>query len=135
MTYNFSLSSIILLYLCNVILYFITFAWLVLSNNKNCICDLDIKTYLQYYIITLFVLIIVIYYANNFNNIKYKSFIFSIIVYILLAIQLIVIYFTFQYIKNVTKKKCKCDNKDIDHRLDFIILITLFITAVIKFIS
>jgi len=135
MTYNFSLSSIILLYLCNVILYFITFAWLVLSNNKNCVCDIDIKTYLQYYIITLFVLIIVVYFANSFTNIKYKSLIFGILVYILLAIQLIVIYFTFHYIKNVTKNKCKCDSKDIDHKHDIIILITLIITIIIYFIS
>lgn len=134
MTYNLS-SIILLLYLCNVVLYFITFTWLVLSNKKDCVCDVDIKTYMQYYIITLFVLMIIIYYANSFDKIKYKSLIFDIFIYIIIAIQFIVIYFVFHFIKNVTKNKCKCDNKGLDHKYDILIFMTLIITAIVKFIS
>lgn len=133
----FDLSSIIFLYFCNIVLYFVVFSWLVFLDKNRCQCSgLHYKRYIQQYIVFLFSIICLLYFFNEFEILKSRDNIFQLIVYILLIMQLIMLAIVFTYIKNIIKSKCTCEKTMCNiSKMDIFIVLCSFVVIVVKFIS
>ena len=121
MTYKneyLDLTLVITMYFTNIVLYFITFSWIIMMEKTNCECSNNWKrTFIKTYVILMilgmilfsilyithfmnFMTVITTKYSNVINILKYGMFI-SEIVYIIIV---------FLYIQDLIKGKCNCSN-------------------------
>jgi hypothetical protein len=142
---NYDLSLVVIIYFINIVLYFLTFSWIIMMEKENCTCSADWKrNYIKYYLISIVAyIIIMIIHTLIFNN-RYGN-IFILLNYGFLISELIFISIVFIYIKDLIKKRCEC-SKSINRDITLIytvtdgiiiissILLTIII-AVYRFIS
>ena len=142
---NYDLSLVVIIYFINIVLYFLTFSWIIMMEKENCTCSADWRrNYIKYYLISIVLyIIIMIIHTLVFNN-RY-AYIFTLLNYWFLVSELIFISIVFVYIKDLIKKRCEC-SKSINRDITLIYTVTdgiiivssvllAIIIAVYKFIS
>ena len=145
MTMNYDLSLVIIIYFINIVLYFLTFSWIIMMEKENCKCSADWKrTYIKYYLLSMIIFIIILFvHMLVFNN-MYEN-IFEYVKYVFLLSELVFITIVFIYIRDLIKKRCECSNsiaRDItliytitDGIIIILSLLLASIIGIFKFIS
>lgn len=132
----FDISTLIFIYFCNIILYFIVFSWLILLNKTKCICHNKYKLYIQNYIIFIFAIVFISFILNEYEVINKDDIIFQLIIYIILFLQLFMVGIVFLYIKNIIKNKCSCSKQScFTQKIDIFIILSSFIIILIYFMG
>ena len=118
------LTLLITIYLINIVLYFITFSWIIMMEKGQCECSNNWKrTFIKVYIITMicFIFISCLFYWSQYMNYftelttKYEN-ILNILKYVFLVVEIIFVAIVFIYIRDLIKTKCNCSesiNRDI----------------------
>ena len=134
------LLLIFTVYIINIILYFITFSWIVLLEKNKCECSKNWKRdFIKYYIMTmiLFVVSYGIYEIMSANRIiNNYDFIFDFLRNIMLISEIGFVAIVFVYIRDLIKNRCKCSespNRDISLFYSTVDLIIFAITGVMAF--
>lgn len=134
------LLLIFTVYIINIILYFITFSWIVLLEKNKCECSKNWKRdFIKYYIMAmiLFMVLYGIYEITSVNKIiNNYDFIFDFLRNIMLIAEIGFVTVVFIYIRDLIKKGCKCSespNRDISLFYSTVDLIIFAITAVMAF--
>ncbi len=142
---NYDLSLVIIIYFINIVLYFLTFSWIIMMEKENCTCSADWRrNYIKYYLISIVVYIVIMIIHTVFFNNCYE-YIFRLLNYWFLVSELIFISIVFVYIRDLIKKRCEC-SKSINRDITLIYTVTdgiiivssvllALIIAVTKFIS
>lgn len=110
---NYSdLILIFITYVINIILYFITFSWIVLLEKNKCECSTNWKRdFIKYYIIfqIIFIIIYVTYEIMSFYKlVKNYDFLFDALKYVMLMTEIGFVSIVFIYIRDLIRNKCKC---------------------------
>jgi hypothetical protein len=96
-------SLITTIYIINVVLYFLSFSWIIMQNKHHCNCSKNWKyDFIKYYLIFLTILIALMIFniiPKIFNN---------TIKYIIMISEIIYISIIFLYIRDLIKKRCSC---------------------------
>ena len=130
-------SLVIITYFINIVLYFITFSWIIMMEKQNCECSADwrrdfIKYYLVCIVIFIMASLINIFFLNNKFNV-----IFNYLKYVFLLSEIVFITIVFLYIRDLIKKRCECSRsveRDITliyTVVDGVIIIATFILLVV----
>lgn len=134
------LLLIFTVYIINIILYFITFSWIVLLEKNKCECSKNWKRdFIKYYIMTmiLFVVSYGIYEIMSANKIVNNyDFIFDFLRNLMLISEIGFVAIVFVYIRDLIKNRCKCSespNRDISLFYSTVDLIIFTITGVMAF--
>jgi len=118
------LTLLVTIYLINIVLYFITFSWIIMMEKGHCECSNNWKrTFIKVYIISMicFIFITCIFYLAQYMNYfteltsKYEN-ILNILKYFVLVAEIIFVAIVFIYIRDLIKNKCSCSeslNRDI----------------------
>ena len=106
---NFDLALITFIYSINIILYFITFSWIIILEKYKCDCSKDWKREFIKYFILVLILYILISIISNFISTPLNS-ILEYIKYVVYIGELFFIVITFIYIQELIKNKCECSN-------------------------
>lgn len=136
------LLLIFTVYIINIILYFITFSWIVLLEKNKCECSKNWKRdFIKYYIMLMILFIISygIYEIMSANKlINNYDFIFDFLRNLMLISEIGFVAIVFIYIRNLIKNRCKCSespNRDISLFYSTVDLIIFGITALMAFAS
>jgi len=101
------------IYIIDIILYFVTFSWIVLLEKNKCNCSSNWKRYfIKYYIIfilTIILFVIILQFLPKHITVRYSKYIHSIGMFILLT-ELIYVCVVFIYIKDLINNNCKCSD-------------------------
>jgi len=138
--YN-DLQLIFTIYIINIILYFITFSWIVLLEKNKCDCGNNWKRdFIKYYILAmiLFILICIIYEKLASYSIVPKNFdnIFDKLWYILFLSQIIFVTVVFIYIRDLIRNKCKCEeskSREVSSVYSFVDMMIFITTCIMAF--
>jgi Na+/H+-translocating membrane pyrophosphatase len=104
----YDLSLIIITYFINVVLYFITFSWIIMMEKQDCECSVDWRRdFIKYYLICVIVFIIASFAHIFFLNNRYHK-IFDSLRYIFLLSEIVFVTVVFLYIRDLIKKRCEC---------------------------
>lgn len=136
---NTDILLLSIIYLVDIILYFVTFSWIILLEKNKCNCSINWKRdFIKYYIlfiISIYCLLLIYNIYPNQHSIQIKGFIDIIRIIILLS-ELVFVCIIFIYIKDLINNKCKCSEisqKDISYlysTLDIMIfIISLFLAG------
>jgi hypothetical protein len=139
-THNNDLQLIFTLYVINIILYFITFSWIVLLEKNKCDCGKNWKRdFIKYYILAMivFTLMCAIYEKMaSYNMVNNYDFIFDKLWYILFVSQIVFVTVVFIYIRDLIKNKCKCEesnSREVSSLYSFIDMLIFIITCIMAF--
>ena len=134
------LLLIFTVYIINIILYFITFSWIVLLEKNKCECSKNWKRdFIKYYIMAmiLFVVSYGIYEIMSANRIVNNyDFIFDFLRNLMLISEIGFVAIVFVYIRDLIKNRCKCSespNRDITLFYSTVDLIIFAITGAMAF--
>jgi hypothetical protein len=101
-----NLGFIIFVYFINVVLYFITFSWIVILEKNKCECSNNWKREFIKYFLLIFISYIILSILFQLTNTN--SIVFNYIKYILYVAEIVFIIITFIYIQELIKNKCEC---------------------------
>jgi len=134
------LLLIFTVYIINIILYFITFSWIVLLEKNKCECSKNWKRdFIKYYIMAMILFIVSygIYEIMSANRIiNNYDFIFDFLRNLMLISEIGFVAIVFVYIRDLIKNRCKCSespNRDISLFYSTVDLIIFAITGVMAF--
>ena len=135
-----NVSFIMILYIVCVILYIISFAWIIMCNKLKCGCLSETKkNIIRGYLISLSVLVLISGIQAFLPSLT-KITSFSYVKYFVMLSQLVYIVVVFVFLQDIIRKRCECnnDNKLIYNNIDLGIvvffLVVLIYTTVLKFL-
>lgn len=130
------ISLFITIYLINIVLYFITFSWIVLLEKNKCMCcDNWKRHFLKYYLI--FMVSYILISMVSFHLFKSYAIILEYMKYVIFVSELIYIAAVTIYIRDLLKNRCDCNqnNNTVMNKLytdtDYLIIIL----SVVLFVS
>lgn len=135
------LILLMLIYTIDIVLYFVTFSWIVLLEKNKCHCSNNWKrNFIKYYIIFIVIVLLAFLFHQlllKFNYIQYEySFIFDMIKYFVLISELIFVCIVFIYIKDLINNKCECSEmpqRDITLLYSIVDIVIFFSSLVFAF--
>lgn len=129
------LGFLVTLYFINVVLYFVTFSWMVMLEKSNCECGENWKrNYIKYYIVIMFFIICAIALTFITNITTYSDDVFTYVKYAMLLAEIIFVVIVFLNMRDLIKKGCNCQkdkNAKIYDNIDIIICISSIAIALI----
>lgn len=142
--YSSKYSDLLLIftvYIINIILYFITFSWIVLLEKNKCDCSKNWKRdFIKYYILSM-ILFIVIYgvyeVLSAYKLVKNYDYVFDFLRYVMFISEIGFVSIVFIYIRDLIRKRCKCSespNRDISLFYSFTDLMIFAITGFMAFV-
>lgn len=124
------------LYFINIVLYFITFNWVIMLDKTKCECSKNWKRdFIKYFLLTMIIYLICSFIYITLSKVYNLPFfnVFEIISKIFYILEIFYIIVVFIYIKDL-KKRCKCsqsverDITEIYSTIDVILfIITIFL--------
>jgi hypothetical protein len=134
-------SFIMILYIVDVILYIISFAWIIMCNKLECGCLSETKiNMIRGYLVFLSVLVL-LSGIQSFAPPLINSVIMSPYVkYFVMLSQLIYIVVVFVFLQDIIRKRCECNNynkliyNNMDLGIIVFFLVVLVYTTILKFI-
>jgi len=97
------MTLLITIYFINIVLYFITFSWIVLLEKNKCNCCLNWKRdFMKYFLIFMVFFIFAGFLINIHDYLKYS----------ILILQIVYIGIVFIYIRDLMRKHCDCGNQE-----------------------
>lgn len=96
-------SLLTTIYIINIVLYFLSFSWIIMQNKQHCNCTKNWKhIFIKFYLISLtFILLLMI--LGMIPDVLHNT-----ITYIIMFLEIIYISIIFLYIKDLIKKRCTC---------------------------
>lgn len=141
--YKIQYSDLVLiftLYIINIILYFITFSWIVLLEKNKCECGRNWKRdFIKYFILAMIFLVFVYAIYEKMALCKVfrgHEFILDKMWYILFISEIIFVTIVFIYIRDLIKNKCKCGesaNREMYSLYSSVDILIFIITCLIAF--
>lgn len=132
---NYDLNFLATLYFINIVLYFITFSWMIILGKGDCQCGKNWKwAYIKYYIIMMFFILCAIVFtfitkiANNTDEL------FTYVKYGMLLFEIIFVVIVFLNMRDLIKKGCNCQNQENDKIYDSVDVIICILSIVISLI-
>ena len=134
------LLLIFTVYIINIILYFITFSWIVLLEKNKCDCSKNWKRdFIKYYIIAMIAFIVVygIYeIMSAYKLLNNYDYVFDFLRYVMFISEIGFVTVVFIYIRDLIRTRCKCSespNRDISLFYSFADLMIFAITGFMAF--
>ena len=91
------------IYFINIVLYFITFSWIVLLEKNKCDCSINWKRdFIKYFLICMIPIVFLSFYFKIADYMKYA----------LLLFEIIYISIVFMYVRDLMRKHCNCGNQE-----------------------
>jgi hypothetical protein len=107
---NYDLSLVIIIYFINIVLYFLTFSWIIMMEKEKCACSADWKRdYIKYYLMSMIMFILLMFVHTLVFSNRYE-YIFQYVKYVFLLSELVFIAIVFIYIRDLIRKRCECSN-------------------------
>lgn len=107
------INLFITIYMINIVLYFITFTWIVMLEKNKCACSMNWKRdFIKYYLI--FMVTFMILYTLFVIFLQKYVYLLENAKYIIFILQLLYIGIVFVYIRDLITNKCECS--DMIHR-------------------
>lgn len=109
------LDFLVTLYFINVVLYFITFSWMVMLDKSKCVCGKNWRwTFIKYFIVVMFSIICTIAFIFTANVSTNTDDIFSYLKYGILIAEIIFVAIVFLNVRDLIKKGCNCQKVESD---------------------
>lgn len=123
------------LYFINIVLYFITFSWMIILGKSECECGKNWKrSYIKYYILVMFLMIFVIFILLFTKTINHNDDILTYVKYAILMSEIIFVVIIFLYVRDLIRKGCNCQNTEkypiydnVDLSICILLIIVIFI--------
>lgn len=110
---NYDLNFLITLYFINIVLYFITFSWMIILGKGECECGKNWKrSYIKYYIVVMFLIICVMTMLLLTNTLINNDDILTYVKYGMLMSEIIFVVMVFLYIRDLIRKGCNCQTTE-----------------------
>ena len=99
---------LIVIYIVDIVLYLISFAWMIMCNKLTCKCVSDIKrNIIRVFLIFLSLLLVFLSLYTIFP--VFNTNVTEYIKYFVMVSQLIYIIVVFTFLREIIKKRCECN--------------------------